>query len=165
MNNHLVAANRQFQLVWTLYQYNLWTKDELMDWVYQQLADEPDNLFWTNLIMYEPNVYFCLYTEQFPPLRPLSFKQAFALHLAQVDINSIDSIDAFNRWLISIFYGSDYDEMPDDPDTPECYYFYHLEHQLEYQSQEETLPWIRQQLQLLIPEAQQQAQQLLSILK
>lgn len=87
------------------------------------------------------------------------------MHLAQVDINSIDSIDAFNRWLISIFYGSDYDEMPDDPDTPECYYFYHLEHQLEYQSQEETLPWIRQQLQLLIPEAQQQAQQLLSILK
>lgn len=156
--------NKTLQFAWALYQHGYWCKQDLLEWIYQQLAEEPDNLLWVNLVFYDPGVYFSLYPEQFPPLLPLSFKQAFALRLAHVDITSTDSIDMFNQWLFNNFYQSDYDDVPDYPNTPECYYFYNLEDQLEYQSKAQTLPWVRQQLQVLIPQAQQQAQQLLSIL-
>lgn len=161
MNNPLVAANRQFQLVWTLYQYNLWTKDELMDWVYQQLADEPDNLFWTNLIMYEPDVYFCLYTEQFPPAFELGFQQTFAFFLTHTNLSDAHSIANFNTWLLRYFYTYD----KEDANSPECEYFYQLDDMMDCDDEKCLNDWVVPALKALLPEAQQKVQQVLAILK
>lgn len=156
--------NKALQLAWALYHHGYWSKQDLLEWIYQQLADEPDNPFWANLVFYDPSVYFCLYTDQFPPFLPLSFKQAFALRLARVDMGDSGSIQAFNNWLFCNYYSAGYCDELRNPDDPEFYYFYHLEHYREYRTDEYTKLWMMQQLQVLIPQAQQQAQQLLSIL-
>lgn len=107
-DDNKMLDNKPLQLAWALYQHGYWAKQDLLEWIYQQLAAEPDNPFWTNLIFYDPSVYFCLYTDQFPPFLPLSFKQAFALRLASVDVTSPDSIDVFNSWLFNNYYNADY---------------------------------------------------------
>ncbi len=160
-DNKMIIDHQPFQLAWSLYHHRYWCKQDLLEWIYLQLADEPDNLFWTNLIMYEPDVYFCLYTEQFPPAFELDFQQTFAFFLTHTNLSDTESIANFNTWLLRYFYTYD----KEDANSPECEYFYQLDYMMDCDDEKCLNDWVVPALKALLPEAQQNVQQVLAILK
>lgn len=123
----------------------------MTEWIDAQLANESDNPLWCNLVFYEPDIYMALYPEALPCLLSFNFRQLFSLHLAKVDLSSQTSIDQFNLWLTANYYQLDSEDLQ----SPECQYFYHMEHYLEVEMPSTQIKrWVLQQLETLMPMAQ-----------
>lgn len=146
-----------FQLVLALHHYGFWTNKQLLEWIYEQLANEPDNLLWSNLVFYWPKIYLSLYPEKSPPLIQLSANQFFYLHLVNVDLSSQSSIDQFNDVLMTRFYTFEDDDMNASMRS----YYYHLDDRLESLDKRDIDSWVIDQLSNMLSQAQAEVAKLL----